>query len=452
MKMEPRTRVLIVDDDTSFCLSTCDGLLHEGYDVRYATTGKEGLEYFYTWNPNIVLLDQRLPDIEGTRVNETIKETDPAVKVIFATAYGTLSEAVEVIKSGAYHYLIKPFELDEFFVTISKAARLVELERCQRLSEIQLEQLRRTDELSGDSPAIEQTKRLINLAAQTDSTVLITGETGVGKGVAARAIHRLSGRKDDLLIVNCASIPESLIESELFGYEKGAFTGADERRKGVFELVKDGTILLDEIAEMPLQLQSRLLTVLEEGKIRRLGGDVEIPLNVRVIATTNRPIIKDIETGRFREDLYYRLAVITINVPPLRERREDIPVLCKNLLESLSNGVYGELPEEQLATFRSYAWPGNVRELRNILERSVILAAGGELEPASLIESNLGYNSTPGAPPTVRPLPEVEREYIERTLKFYKNNKTHAARALGISLSTLRRRVAAYEKGETGRA
>ncbi|HUT98445.1 MAG TPA: sigma-54 dependent transcriptional regulator [bacterium] len=442
--METKTRVLIVDDDSAFCESTCDGLSLEGYDVRYATTGREGLEYFKTWNPSIVLLDQKLPDILGSEIDRQIRETDPGVKVIFATAYGSLSEAVEAVKNGAYHYFTKPIELDEFYFTVAKAARLAELERLNRITEFQLERARQTDEFVGDSAAIQETKRLIELAAQTDSTILITGETGVGKGVAARAIHRLSGRKDDLLSVNCASIPENLIESELFGYEKGAFTGAESQRKGVFELVKDGTLLLDEIAEMPLQLQSKLLTVLEEGRIRRLGGDVDIPLNVRVIATTNRPIVEDIKNGRFREDLYYRLAVITINVPPLRECREDIPILCKSLLENMTNGIYGELPEEQFAALMIYRWPGNVRELRNILERSVILAAGGELDPASLIEGGSGKRGGPGTT-EIRPLADVECDYIERAMKFYRDNKTHAATALGISLSTLRRRVANYE-------
>ncbi|MCK4592988.1 sigma-54-dependent Fis family transcriptional regulator, partial [bacterium] len=201
---------------------------------------------------------------------------------------------------------------------------------------------------------------------------------------------------------------------------------------------------------MPLKLQSKLLTVLEEGRIRRLGGDVEIQLSVRVIASTNHPIVEEIKAGRFREDLYYRLAVITINVPPLRERRDDIPILCRTTLESLTNGVYGGLPEEQLVQLKGYAWPGNVRELRNILERSVILAAGGELNPAALLEVNPGGNDDPasGEPLTIRPLAEVEKDHIERALKFYKNNKTHAAMALRISLSTLRRRVAAYEKGQ----
>src|SRR4030042_3605313 len=256
--MEPRTRVLIVDDDSNFCESTCDGLSLEGYDVRYATTGREGLEYVKTWNPSIVLLDQKLPDILGSEGEKQLREPAPGVKVIFAPAYGSLSQAVEAVKNGAFHYLTKPLELDEFYFTVAKAARLAELERRNRITEFQLARAQPTDELVGDSGAIQETKRLIELAAQTDSTILITGETGVGKGVAARAIHRLSGRKDDLLSVNCASIPENLIESELFGYEKGAFTGADSRRKGVFELVKDGTLLLDEIAEMPLQLQSQL--------------------------------------------------------------------------------------------------------------------------------------------------------------------------------------------------
>jgi DNA-binding NtrC family response regulator len=442
--MEPKTRVLIVDDDSNFCESTCDGLSLEGYDVRYATTGKEGLEYFKSWNPSIVLLDQKLPDILGTEVEKQIREVDPGVKVIFATAYGSLSGAVEAVKNGAFHYLTKPLEIDEFYFTVAKAARLAELERRNRITEFKLERSRQTEDFAGESQAIQETQRLIELAAQTDSTMLITGETGVGKGVAARAIHRLSGRKDELLSVNCASIPENLIESELFGYEKGAFTGADSRRKGVFELVKDGTLLLDEIAEMPLPLQSKLLTVLEEGRIRRLGSDVEIAMNVRVIATTNRPIVEDIKNGRFREDLYFRLAVITINVPPLRERREDMPVLCRNILEEMTNGVYIELPQEQLAALAVYRWPGNVRELHNILERSVILAAGGELDPASLIEGVSGNCGGPGSA-DIRSLEDVEWEHIERALKFHRGNKTHAAAALRISLSTLRRRVSAYE-------
>ncbi len=444
MKLLPK--VLIVDDDSGFCETACDGLIQEGYDARYSVTGGEGLELFNTWHPDVVLLDQILPDTNGLELSRQFNRLDPGVKIIFVTAYGSISNAVEAVKTGAYDYLIKPLEMEKFYLSVSKAFQLIKLERQQQIRNFQLSHTPTNDQLTGNSPTLRRINRLISLAAQSDSTLLITGETGVGKGVVARAIHRLSDRGEELLTLNCSAIPETLIESELFGHEKGAFTGAVTRRKGIFELAAGGSILLDEIAEMPFRLQSKLLTVLEERKIRRLGGSIEIPLNIRVIATTNRNLAEEIKGGRFREDLYYRLAVITIDVPPLRERPQDIEALCRNLLHKLTDGAYVELPPEQLEVLVRYRWPGNVRELRNVLERALILAGGKEPDPSALIESSLVKIAAPepGRERPIRPLDEIEREHIERALLTCSDNKTKTAKMLGISLSTLRRRLADY--------
>jgi DNA-binding NtrC family response regulator len=445
--MKLRPKVLLVDDDSGFCETACDGLLQEGYDARFANTGGEGVELFNTWHPDVVLLDQILPDSNGLELSRQFTQIDPGVKIIFITAYGSISDAVEAVKTGAYDYLTKPLDIEEFYLSVAKAFELIELERQQQIRSFQLSHTPSNDQLTGNSPALRRIDRLVSLAAQSDSTLLITGETGVGKGVVARAIHRLSDRGEELLTLNCSAIPETLIESELFGHEKGAFTGASNRRKGVFELAAGGSLLLDEIAEMPNRLQSKLLTVLEDRKIRRLGGSVEIPLNVRVIATTNRNLVEEIKQNRFREDLYYRLAVITIHVPPLRERPQDIRPLCRNLLHRLTDGAYTELPPEQLQVLESYHWPGNVRELRNVLERALILAGGGEPDPAVLIE--LVAAKSPAMmkddEKPIRPLELVEREHIERALAISGDNKTKAAKMLGISLSTLRRRLSDYD-------
>jgi DNA-binding NtrC family response regulator len=444
--MKLRPKVLVVDDDSGFCETACDGLMQEGYDARFATTGGEGLELFNTWHPSVVLLDQILPDSNGLELSRQFNRIDPGVKIIFITAYGSISDAVEAVKTGAYDYLTKPLEMEEFYITVGKAFQLIELERQQQIRNFQLSHTPINDQLTGSSPSLRRINRLVSLAAQSDSTLLITGETGVGKGVVARAVHRQSDRGEELLTLNCSAIPETLIESELFGHEKGAFTGAANRRKGVFELAAGGTLLLDEIAEMPFRLQSKLLTVLEERKIRRLGGAIEIPLNVRVIATTNRNLVEEIKEGRFREDLYYRLAVITIHVPPLRERPQDIRSLCQNLMHRLTDGAYSELPPEQLQALERYHWPGNVRELRNVLERALILAGGGVPDPAALIESNIlkpVKTETPTEKP-IKPLDEIEREHIERALVICGDNKTKTAKMLGISLSTLRRRLDQY--------
>ncbi len=448
--MTPKeAKVLVIDDDAVFCESLCDGLRMEGYQARAAQTSATGIEQFRKWQPDVVLLDQNLSGgDDGLVVCRELMKLNPEAKVIFATAFGSYRAAVDAIQAGAHDYLSKPLDLDELYLSIRNSVEMSKLEQRERVSSYRLRSQRQCDTIQGNSPAIQEIRQLVSLAAGSRATVLITGETGVGKDVAARGIHKLAGDSDSLITLNCAAIPESLIESELFGHEKGSFTGAITRRKGVFDLAEGGTLVLDEISEMPLQLQSKLLSVLEERRLRRLGGSNEIKIDVRVIATSNRDLDEEIAAGRFRRDLYYRLAVITIHLPPLRERLSDIPQIANSLLQELTGGTITSLPAEQLNSLINYSWPGNARELRNILERAVILAAGGLPDPASLLRTTAPENaalSSAGTAGAIRPLAEVERELIARAMARYQGNRQLAAQALGLSPSTLRRRLIDYD-------
>jgi len=446
--MSPKeAKVLVIDDDVAFCESICDGLRMEGYQARSAQTGASGIEQFRNWQPDVVLLDQNLSaGDDGLAVCRELVKLNSETKIIFATAFGSYRAAVEAIQAGAYDYLSKPLDLDELYLSIRNSVEMSNLEQRERVSSYRLRSRKQCDTIEGDSPAIQEIRQLVKMAAGSRATVLITGETGVGKDVAARAIHRLVGDSGSLITLNCAAIPESLIESELFGHKKGAFTGATTRRKGVFELADGGTLVLDEISEMPLQLQSKLLSVLEERSLRRVGGSSEVSIDVRVIATSNRNLDEEIAAGRFRRDLYFRLAVITIQIPPLRERLSDIPKIAASLLKELSGGTVTSLPAEQLKSLAGYPWPGNARELRNILERAVILAAGGLPDPASLLQATPQQSTSPAeVTDSIRPLDEMERELIIRAMAHYQGNRQLAANALGLSLSTLRRRLIEYD-------
>ncbi|MBD3399711.1 MAG: response regulator [Candidatus Coatesbacteria bacterium] len=439
-------RILVIDDDRAFCASICDGLTGRGYQARYALDGEDGLAEYRRWHAPVVLLDQNLPNMTGLEVCRRLHELAPEVKVIFATAFGSYSRAVEAVKAGAYEYLPKPLDLDQFYLTVRNAFETHRLERRELLSRYERQKSGRADELTGVSPQANRIRRLVELAAASRSPVLITGETGVGKAVVARAIHKRSD-EESYLTVNCAAVPESLMEAELFGHEKGAFTGATKRRKGVFELTHGGSLVLDEIGEMPLLLQKKLLTVLEEGRLRPLGGEEELSVDVRVIAITNRNLETEIEAQRFRADLYYRLAVIKIHVPPLRERTEDLEPLARVLLRRLT-GRPCELPPEQLQVLRAYPWPGNTRELRNVLERSLIL--GGEKpDPASLLQPADGHPASvepPGNDGEIPPLETVERQHILTVLERLDGNRRKTADTLGLSISTLRRRLNDYRR------
>ncbi|MFN3479843.1 MAG: sigma-54-dependent transcriptional regulator [Thermodesulfovibrionales bacterium] len=434
--------LLIIDDDPLFCDSVKD-YFKDFLDVVVAHTGEEGIKTCSQHKVDVVLLDQKLPDVEGYTLCESILRYNEQTKIIFITAYPSFDGALKAIRSGAYDYLSKPFELEELKLTIDNALRTLVLERVAQVEDYRSSKESEEAVLIGGEK-LSEVRNLIGVAAQTDAPVLITGETGTGKNIVAKAIHYSSKRKGAFISINCSTLPESLIEAELFGYEKGAFTGAMTSRKGIFEMAEGGTLFLDEIGEMPMHLQTRLLSVLEDGKIKRLGSETIRPVSVRIIAATNTNIEESL--GRhFRPDLYYRLSVIRIHLPPLRERKEDIPELCKYLLTRIA-GTEVPLEKEEIRRLMEYDWPGNVRELKNILERAYLIQRGRPLRPSELIGTKVARDPLPpiGSDEEIITLEEMEKNHIRNTLKNLSGNLTRTAEALGISLSTLKRKLKEY--------
>ena len=439
------THVLVIDDDELFVASLLDFLSAKNFKVSSARTGKEGMNIFERDQPALVLLDQKLPDMEGIEVCRKILEMDPRSKVIFVTAYATVRCAVDAIKAGAFNYLSKPFELDELLMIMDLAVKNVQMEGKIRVQDYERTRESEEKQLIGSSEEMRKVREQIRLAATTDSNVLITGETGVGKNVVARAIHDLQAGRENFLMVNCSAIPENLMEAEYFGHEKGVFTGADTRREGIFELADGGTLVLDEIGEIPIRLQSKLLTILEDKCVRRIGGGRSIPVDVRIIATTNQDLDWAIKGKGFRQDLYYRLAVVTIKVPPLREHAEDIPEIAEYFSRIFCRKPVRIL-DQDMKRMMDYPWPGNVRELRNVIERASLLLKGDVLRPASLLVDseldNAWIERRQTATAEIVPLHELKRQQILTALKACSGNKSLTARTLGISLSTLKRTLA----------
>lgn len=438
-------QVLIIDDDELFVASLSDFLSAKSFKVSSAKTGKEGLSAFEREQPALVLLDQKLPDMEGIEVCRKILEMDPRTKVILVTAYATLRCAVDAIKAGAFNYLSKPFELDELLITMGLAVKNVQMEGKIRVQDYERSRESEKKQLLGSSDGMRRIRQQIQLAATTDSNVLITGETGVGKNVVAKAIHDLQVGRENFLMINCSAIPENLMEAEYFGHERGVFTGADTRREGIFELADGGTLVLDEVGEIPIRLQSKLLSVLEDKCVRRIGGGRNIPVDVRIMATTNQDLEQALKEKRFRQDLYYRLAVVSIQVPPLREHAEDIPQIAEYFARIFCRKPVRILGED-MKRLTEYPWPGNVRELRNVIERASLLLKGDVLRPASLLvnsDPNRAWAEDKDAEGMeIVPLQELKRQQILSALKACSGNKTRTARTLGISLSTLKRTLA----------
>jgi DNA-binding NtrC family response regulator len=442
--------LLIIDDDRTFCEAVSDYFQSDALETVYAHTGKEGLGICRQRKADVVLLDQQLPDAEGHTLCVSILKHNDQSKIIFITAYPSYENAVKAIQAGAFDYLSKPFELEELDHTIKQSLRTTDLERVELLEKYKDGKEVENTVLVGESGKFREIARLVELAASTDAPVLITGETGTGKNMVAKAVHYSSAaHKSAFVGINCAALPENLIEAELFGYEKGAFTGAAATRKGVFEMAEGGTLFLDEIGDMPLQLQSKLLSALDEKKVKRLGGEAFRTVDVRVIAATNANITDVIKSKRFREDLYYRLSVIRIHIPPLRERKEDIPELCDFLVRKLDPGRTARISPDEVSRMMEYDWPGNVRELRNIIERALLLQKGDETRPSELLgdPSETGVSPSRPAPAEdgeLRTLEEVEKDHILHALGELSNNYSRTARALGISLSTLKRKIRNY--------
>ena len=456
-------KILVVDDEAAARRGLSSLLSAWGYEVEEAGDGQEALEKAVAGMPSVVISDLVMPRMDGDALLKALREEVPFAAVILLTGQGTIETAVTAMKDGAYDYLTKPVDVARLKLIIPKAASSSEALREVALLRRQLRQVKGVGRLVGTGPAMQELYRMIEMAAPTPAPVLITGESGTGKELVARTIHELSPRaRAPFVAVNCAAIPETLLESEIFGHEKGAFTGAFDRRAGCFELAHQGTLFLDEIGEMSPATQAKFLRILEAGMVRRLGGRTEVKMDVRVLAATNKDPQKGLLDGSFREDLYYRLNVVSMSLPALRDRREDIPLLIRAFVEEF-NEKYGKhlggVDDEVQGVLEAASWPGNVRELRNAIERAVIVCAGDRITMKDLADlaggRALAVEAAPTSPASAAPggsltvpigtaLADVERQLILSTLAAQENNKTRAAQVLGISLKTLHNKLKAY--------
>jgi DNA-binding NtrC family response regulator len=448
-------KVLIVEDEENERTGLAELLYGWGYRTETAADGAEGLEKVTSWSPSIVVTDLKMPRMGGLELLERLATDSKTMAVIVVTAQGTIDSAVQAMRMGAYDYITKPIDTNRLRTILQNASELlgtrVELEATRR----KLRDSGSLGTLVGSSKKMQEIFRLIEMVAPSTASVLITGASGTGKELVARTVHDLSTRRSKPFIaINCAAIPETLIESEIFGHEKGAFTGALERRTGCFELAEGGTLLLDEIGEMPVATQAKLLRVLEDRKLRRLGSKVETTVDVRVLAATNKVPEEAVARGELRNDLYYRLNVFNIHMPELREHKEDIPDLVQHLLTEM-DAKHGRkvatVSEAVLNLFQNYSWPGNVRELRNTLERAVIVCDGAVIETKHLPPGfgQATVRTSVDDPDAVRlgvgtTVEEAEKRLILKTLEATNNNKTRAAEILGISLKTLHNKLKEY--------
>ena len=454
--------ILIVDDEPSILQSLSGLLSDEGFEIMTAANGYEALKIIDIESPDLVLLDIWMPGIDGIETLKEIKKHNPFIQVIIISGHGTIETAVKATKLGAFDLIEKPLSIEKVIVAINNALNFRRLEEENKyLRKKTLEK----HSITGNSPPIEALKKQIAIAAPTEAWMLITGENGTGKELVARTIHQLSARRNQPLIdVNCAAIPEELIESELLGHEKGAFTGATAKKRGKFELADKGTIFLDEIGDMSLKTQSKILRVLQEQQFHRVGGSRTLSVDVRVIAASNKNLEKEIEKGNFREDIYYRLNVIPIEVPPLRNRVEDIPQLIETFFDECAKQSLSEkkkITQRAIDLLGDYSWPGNVRELKNLIERLAIMV-GREI----IDESDLPAPYNPGAPKGMSPVETelflidllkeakkvFEREFIKRKLLKNNNNVTKTAKAIGVERSYLHKKLKTLnrEASETG--
>ncbi len=444
--MKRKIRILVVDDEESMRDSLSEWLREDGYEVESVESGEKALEKLKKGKWTVTLVDLKMPGMDGIETMREIKKLDKELPVIIITAYATVDTAVIAMKEGAYDYIVKPFNPEEISMMIHK---LVERQNLLLENLYLRKQLMRTyqfEDLIGKNKNMQEIFELIKTIADSKSTVLIQGETGTGKELIARAIHNTSSRrKGPFVILSCAALPASLIESELFGYEKGAFTDAKTRKRGKLELAHGGTLFLDEIGDISPKTQVDLLRFLQEREFRRLGGEEVIKVDVRIIAATNKNLKSLVEQGKFREDLFYRLNVITIDIPPLRERKEDIPLLVAHFLEkfNIENKKSVErISEETMELLLAYHWPGNVREIENCIERAVVICKGNLIKPADLPE----YIRAPISPSYKEDmsLEELEKIHIEKILTKYKFNIQKSSEILGIDRATLYRKIKKY--------
>ncbi|MBP8984399.1 MAG: sigma-54-dependent Fis family transcriptional regulator [Syntrophobacterales bacterium] len=449
-------KIIVIDDDRSISESLELYLSEEGHEVMTANTGTDGLNLVLQTSPDIVILDIRLPDIDGFTVLEDLKEENVDAKVIMITAHHDMDTTIRAMKEGAFDYIHKPINIDELDIAIQKAINTLEMEK--KINGLLTEPSRsfKVGDIIGTGKAMLDIFKVIGVVTQSKTTVLIQGESGTGKELIAKVIHNNTSPTEPYIAINCSAIVDTLLESELFGHEKGSFTGAINRKPGKFELARHGTVFLDEISEMSLNLQAKLLRVLQEMEFERVGGKDRVKVNARIIAATNKDLKTLVEEGKFRDDLYYRLNIVTINIPPLRERREDIPLLVDYLLKKINRDLHKNIvgvSKEMMDVFMKYGWPGNVRELENILVRAAVVAKGQVLGSEDFPDL-LGGTQVPRAPAEpagggeegtgFETLDEIEERHIRRVIAKVGRNKGEICEILGISRPTLERKLEKY--------
>lgn len=441
--------ILVVDDEESICKSLKAILSDEGYQVLVAGSGEDAVKIVEEEMPQLVLLDVWLPGMDGLETLQAIKKINPQTLVIIMSGHGTIETAVKATKLGAFDFIEKPLSLDKIIILVNNA---INLSRLQEENVLLKQKVSHQYELTGQSPVINELKEMISIVAPTNAWILIMGENGTGKELVARSIHHLSLRSHkDIVEVNCAAIPEELIESELFGHEKGAFTGATEKKRGKFDLAHEGTIFLDEVADMSLKAQAKILRILQEKKFERVGGNKLIDMDVRVLAATNKDLEEEMKAGRFRQDLYYRLHVIPLCVPPLRDRKEDIKPLVERFLMDFTNKEGLEpktLTDEALTLLMKHDWPGNVRELKNIIERMIILTPSDEITAKDIPslnikeESEAAFGSQPIIGDSLKDAKiDFERQFILKKLEENEGNISKTAEAIGLERSHLHKKL-----------
>ncbi len=450
MTMEKKVNIMVVDDEEIVRSSLSSWLEEDGYNVEAVESGKKALERLPTRNWDLMLVDLKMPGMDGLQLMEEVRKTDSDMLVIIMTAYATVDTAVKAMKQGAYDYFVKPFNPDDISLTIRKIVDHHKLVRENLYLRKELKKQYKLRDMISKNEKMLEIFELARTVANSNSTVLIQGESGTGKELLARAIHDESPRMDAPFIsVSCASLTETLLESELFGHEKGAFTGATTVNRGKIELAQDGTLFLDEIGDISLKLQMDLLRVLEQKEFRRVGGSDLIAITSRIIAATNRDLKKAIEEGRFRSDLYYRLNVFSIHIPPLRERKEDIPLLVDHFIEKFIIEMGKEIrgaSEEAVRLMVDFGWPGNARELRNVIERAMVVAKGN-----IITESDISLPAAPAnADHRMKSLEEIEKEHIRLVLNENQWNIVRSAQTLGIDRVTLYNKIKKFDLKKEG--
>jgi two-component system response regulator AtoC len=453
------SKILVIDDDSSIRETLDLYLTEEGYEVLTAPTGTDGLNTFTQKSPDVVILDIRLPDVNGFTILEDLREEDENVKVIMITAHHDMESTIRAMKDGAFDYIHKPVDVNELDIAIKKAIHALEMEK--KIKGLLVESSRdyKVGDIIGEGPQMREIFKTIGVVSQSRTPVLIQGESGTGKELIAKVIHNNTAADEPYIAINCSAIVETLLESELFGHEKGSFTGAITRKPGKFELARYGTVFLDEISEMSLNLQAKLLRVLQEREFERVGGKDRIKVNARIIAATNKDLRTMVKEGEFRDDLYYRLNIVTIKIPPLRERKEDLKPLINYLLAKINIDLHKRIvgvSDEMLEVFKQYSWPGNIRELENLLVRASVVSKGQVLiksdfpdlqdEPGQRkpVDQEQETDISRDASGRILTLDEVEELHIRKVLKDTKKNKGEICDILGISRPTFERKLEKY--------